>query len=184
MRRPSVSTRVAAVVLAVTLGATAAACGGSDESSSSSTTSTTAVESTTSTTSTTAASGSTSGEVDCASVQTALDTVAQLSEQATSEGSAFNAQQFLADLPKLQAQTGVLEEQATLAGAPAEAIQLYTAGNNTLIGLLEQFGRNENQQEFEAGLQGYQTPEYTSASDQISEALRAKCPTLTDPLAN
>jgi hypothetical protein len=181
MHRTSVSTRIAALVLVATVGLTAAACGGSDESSSSSTTTTAAAESTTSTT---ASSGSSTGEVDCASVQTALDTVAQLSEKATSEGAAFNAQQFAADLPELRTQTGVLEEQATLAGAPAEAVQLYTAGNNTLIDLLEQFAQNENSQEFESGLQSYQTPEYTAASDQISEALRAQCPTLTDPLSN
>lgn len=181
MHRASVSIRIVALILVATVGLTAAACGGSEESSSSSTTTSTAAESTTSTT---AAPGSTSGEVDCASVQTALDTVARVAEKATSEGSSFSVEQFEADLPELKAQVVVIEEQATLAGAPAEAVQTYTAGNNALISLLEQFAQTENQQEFEAGLQSYQTPEYTAATSQLAEALRAQCPTLTDPLSN
>ncbi len=181
MRRTTVSTRIAALALVATVGLTAAACGGSDESSSSSTTTSSVAESTTSTT---AASGSSSGEVDCTSVQTALETVAQVAETATSEGSSFSVEQFEADLPELKEQIAVIEEQATLAGTPAEAVQTYTAGNNALIGLLQQFAQNRNQQEFEAGLQNYQTPEYTAATTQLAESLRAQCPTLTDPLGN
>ena len=189
MKLQSLSTRLITLALATTVAFTAAACSGSEQSSSSSTSTTASAGSGSSTTavegsasSTTAAPGSSAGDVDCAAVQSALDTVAQISKQAISEGSSFDAQQFAPDVQAFQQQIGVLEQQATLAGVPASVLQTYTSTNNTLISLLQQLAQTGDVQTFQAGLQSNQTPEYTAASGQLAAALKAQCPSLTNPL--
>ncbi len=177
MQPRSVSSRITGAIAVAILALAVTACGGSDESSSSSTTapSTTTAESTTTT-----AAGGTTGAVDCTAVQTALTSVSQIEQQATSEGSSFNLEQFESDLPQLREQAGVIEQQAQAAGAPAEAVQLYTERNNAVIGLLEQLAQTENQQEFQTQYAAYQTPEYSTAAETVGAALKAECPTLSD----
>jgi hypothetical protein len=175
MRSRRLSSRILAGVIAgVALVGVGAGCSSSDESADSSTTTTTAPA-----TSTTAGSTS-SGSVDCAAVQGALTTITTVEGQATAEGDAFDLAQFEADIPQLQAQAEVIEQQAQTAGAPAQALELYSQRNTAVIDLLVQLGETRNQQEFQTQYQALQTPEYDDATQQVGAALKAQCPSLTD----
>ena len=175
MRSRRLSSRILAGVIAgVALVGVGAGCSSSDESADSSTTTTAAPV-----TSTTAGSTS-SGSVDCAAVQSALTTITTVEGQATAEGDAFDLAQFEADIPKLQAQAEVIEQQAQTAGAPAQALELYSQRNTAVIDLLVQLGETRNQQEFQTQYQALQTPEYDDATQQVGAALKAQCPSLTD----
>lgn len=175
MRSRRLSSRILAGVIAgVALVGVGAGCSSSDESADSSTTTTTAPA-----TSTTAGSTS-SGSVDCAAVQSALTTITTVEGQATAEGDAFDLAQFEADIPQLQAQAEVIEQQAQAAGAPAQALELYSQRNTAVIDLLVQLGETRNQQEFQTQYQALQTPEYDDATQQVGAALKAQCPSLTD----
>jgi hypothetical protein len=175
MRSRRLSSRILAGVIAgVALVGVGAGCSSSDESADSSTTTTTAPA-----TSTTAGSTS-SGSVDCAAVQSALTSITTVEGQATAEGDAFDLAQFEADIPQLQAQAEVIEQQAQTAGAPAQALELYSQRNTAVIDLLVQLGETRNQQEFQTQYQALQTPEYDDATQQVGAALKAQCPSLTD----
>jgi len=175
MRSRRLSSRILAGVIAgAALVGAGAGCSSSDESADGSTTTTTAPA-----TSTTAVSTS-SGSVDCAAVQSALTTISTVEGQATAEGDSFDLAQFEADIPQLQAQAEVIEQQAQAAGAPAQALELYTQRNTAVIDLLVQLGETRNQQEFQTQYQALQTPEYDDATQQVGAALKAQCPSLTD----
>lgn len=128
----------------------------------------------------TTAGSTSSGSVDCAAVQSALTTISTVEGQATAEGDAFDLAQFEADIPQLRAQAEVIEQQAQTAGAPAQALDLYTQRNTAVIDLLVQLGETRNQQEFQTQYQGLQTPEGDDATQQVGAALKAQCPSLTD----
>lgn len=175
MRSRHLSSRILAGVIAgAALVGAGAGCSSSDESADGSTTTTTAPA-----TSTTAGSTS-SGSVDCAAVQSALTTISTVEGQATSEGDSFDLAQFEADIPQLQAQAEEIEQQAQAAGAPAQALELYSQRNTAVIDLLVQLGETRNQQEFQTQYQALQTPEYDDATQQVGAALKAQCPSLTD----
>lgn len=175
MRSRPLSSRIFVALLAgVALTGVAAGCSSSDESSASSTTTTAAPATTT-----TAGSAAT-GSVDCAAVQSALTSISTLESQVTAEGDNLNLSEFEADIPKLQSQAQVIEEQAKAAGAPAEALQLYAQRNAAVIELLVQLGQNQNQQEFQTQYQALQTPEYDTATQEVGSALKAQCPSLSD----
>jgi len=175
MRSRHLSSRILAGVIAgAALVGAGAGCSSSDESADGSTTTTTAPA-----TSTTAVSTS-SGSVDCAAVQSALTTISTVEGQATAEGDSFDLAQFESDIPQLKAQAEVIEQQAQTAGAPAQALELYTQRNTAVIDLLVQLGETRNQQEFQTQYQALQTPEYDDATQQVGAALKAQCPSLTD----
>jgi hypothetical protein len=176
MRSRRLSSRIlAACIAGAALLGVGAGCSSSDETSATTTTTTTAAPATSTT-----VDQASSGSVDCAAVQSALTTISTVEGQATAEGDAFDLVQFEADIPQLQAQAEVIEQQAQTAGAPAEALELYTQRNTAVIDLLVQLGETRNQQEFQTQYQALQTPEYDDATQQVGAALKAQCPSLTD----
>ena len=176
---PLIRTLVRSLVVPLVVVAAAGCSSSSDDATTTTAKATTTTESAAPTTGAAA-----SGEVDCTKLQAAISSVVALSTQAgqlaqSGEAQSVEEAQFQQVVAQAKEQVRVIDRQARAAGADPGALELYVAHNKQLVALLENLVATNDVPAFQQGVQSLDTAAFEQAQEQVGQALKDDCPTLT-----